>query len=334
MKEQLHTNQKLLLSELETRGATIKVIDITEELVEISYRDKTELLMDRFSSQAPYHVVKITADKHLAKERMHQKGINVPQGGVFRAKYIKEALAYASTLYPVVLKPNWGSHGNYVQTDLRNAQALENAIIHYQSLRGNEPFIIERFFKGFEHRLFITASGGFAVLKREPAKVIGDGIHTIDELIKIENERRILLRKETYTSLCPLAMDKEVDNFLALQYDLLNNALEYIPPSGKTIYLRGQSNLAKGGISEDMTDVAHPDIKKLAMKALLAFPGLPMAGFDLLCEDISQPLTHSNHVILEANSNPGIAMHVYPVLGQSRNVPAMVADVMFPDFFD
>jgi cyanophycin synthetase len=334
MLEHLHTNQKLLISELVSRGASIRLVDLDEELVEVSFNGKKEFLLDRFSSQAPYHVVKLSADKHLAKQLMREQGINVPQGGVFRLQFLQEALDYAKNLYPVVLKPNWGSHGNFIQTDLRDETALKHAILHYGQLRKNEPFIIEQFFKGHEHRLFITRLGGFAVIRRDPAKVIGDGMHSILQLITLENERRIHLRNQSYTSLCPLVLDKEVDTYLALQYGLTHQPLEHIPLAGETVYLRGQSNLAKGGISEDMTDKVHSDIKAIAQRALNSFPGLPMAGFDLLCEDASQPLSSNNYVILEANSNPGIAMHVYPVLGQSRNVPALVADVMFPGFFD
>lgn len=79
-----------------------------------------------------------------------------------------------------------------------------------------------------------------------------------------------------------------------------------------------------------MTDVAHASVKLLAQKALAAFPNMPVAGLDLLCENVSEDLTNDNYVIIEVNSNPGLAMHTYPTEGKSINVAEDLLKVMFP----
>lgn len=327
---QLHTNQRLLVNELIARGASINLLDANEELLIIKYKDREEFLLDRFSSKAPYHVVKISADKYLAKRMMSNKGISVPEGGIFSGKSVEDALQYAQDRYPLVLKPNWGSHGNHVQVDIRNSDSLELAIWHFLAHMGpNEPFILEKFYPWSEHRVFVTNVGGFAVVMRDPASVIGNGISTIETLAANESERRIELKKQQPTSLCPIAIDKEVMRCLKMQ----NYTLQTVPSKGEKVYLRQQSNLAKGGMSIDMTDIVDATVQEIGVRALSAFPGLPCVGLDLLCADITQPLTSSDYVIIEANSNPGLAMHTYPSIGQSRNVAALVADAMFPEFF-
>ena len=71
--------------------------------------------------------------------------------------------------------------------------------------------------------------------------------------------------------------------------------------------------------------------KEIAKKALASFPGLKLAGLDLLCPDI---YAHNpEYVILEVNSNPGLTMHHFPAIGQPENVAQYVCDVMFPNWF-
>lgn len=329
MLEQLHTNQRLLVQELIQRGASFKIIDLDDELIEINFDGKKQFLLDRFSDVAPYHMVKVSADKHLAKQILRNNNINTPQGGVFTGQNVEQALAYAKDLFPVVIKPNWGSHGNHIQVNLKTAEQLEIAIWHFISNNGHdEPFIIEKFFPWKEYRLFVTQAGGFAVVHREPASVCGDGFYTIKELIERDNKKRIQQKQNSLTSICPIVLDKEVVKTLEEQ----NLDLNYIVPQALQVFLRFESNLAKGGRAIDMTDAINPSFKDLALKCLNSFKGMPCMGLDLLCKDITtaQSINDNNYVIIEANSNPGLAMHTYPSHGKSRNVASLLADVMFP----
>lgn len=328
--DKLHTNQRLLVEILLEKGAEVETLDAYEELLQVSYQNKTDFLLDRLSSQAPYHVIKMTADKHFAKTHLQRHGILTPQGKVFTSSRVLEAIRYAQTIFPVVLKPNWGSHGDNIQVNIKNEQELSEAISHFiEANNENEAFIIESFHPWKEYRLFITQLGGFAVVHREWASIVGDGKLNLKQLIEKENLIRIETKKNIPTSICPIVIDREV--FLHLKEQKINN-LDYTPLDNEKVYLRQESNLAKGGKAIDMTDIIHPSFKDLAMKALLAFPKLPIAGLDLLCQDITQP-ANDNYVILEINSNPGLAMHTYPHQGKSRDVASLVCDVMFPDWF-
>jgi len=323
MIDQLHTNQRMLVSELLRRGAHVSIVDIADELLEVEYGGRREYLLDRFSSFVPFHMVKISADKHLAKELMKKSGVCVPEGSVFTGHNVEDALAYAKDMYPVVLKPNWGSHGDFVESDISDSRDLETAIWHFVAQKGKDcAFIIEKFIAGIEHRLFITALGGFAVIEREPASVTGDGTRSILELCEAETQRRKLIKSQEFSCLCPLVLDKESDKFLARQ------GLGTRSVVGTKVYLRHQSNLAKGGLAIDRTEQAHHSVKKLALRALKAFPGMPAMGLDLITRDITKPL--GEYAIIEANSSPGLAMHMFPTQGAPRDVAGMLADVMFP----
>lgn len=325
----MHTNQKLLVDLLVAQGASYEVIDAYEELLEIKYKDKKDFLFDRFSSVMPFHCVKMTADKIFTKKILQKNNLSCPQGAIFTSHSYHEALLFAKDLFPVVLKPNWGSHGDFVVVDINSVKELEHTIFEfYKHHHENEPFIIEKFYPWQEYRLFITHLGGFAVIHREWSYIVGDGIHNIEELVKIENIRRQHLKATVNTSLCPIVIDSEVNKFLSKN----NKDLSYTPESNEKVYLRQESNLAKGGISINLTSKMPSFFKELAIKTLSSFPGLKIAGLDVLCPDIWSK--NPEYVILEVNSNPGLTMHHYPAIGLPENAAQLVCDVMFPQWFD
>lgn len=325
----MHTNQKLLVDILISKGASYEVIDAYEELLEITYRNNKEFLFDRFSSVIPFHSVKMTADKFFTKKILQKNNLLCPQGAIFTANSYHEAIQFAKPLFPVVLKPNWGSHGDFVVVDINSVKELESAIFDfYQHHNANEPFIIEKFYPWHEYRLFVTHLGGFAVIQREWSHVIGNGINPIEELIHIENTHRKYLKETVNTSLCPIVIDKEVHTFLNKN----NKTLMSVPLLGEKVYLRQESNLAKGGVSINMTQELPSFFKELALQTISCFPGLKMAGLDILCPDIYN--IHPEYVILEINSNPGLTMHHLPAVGKSEDVAQLVCDVMFPDWFN
>lgn len=325
----MHTNQKLLVDLLVSKGANYKVLDEKEELLEITYQDKKDFLLDRFSSVMPFHTVKLTADKFFTKKTLIENNINCPIGNIFTSYSYNEALEFAKRIYPLVLKPNWGSHGDHIVVDIQNEKQLEKAIYHFYTNHSSEtPFILESFHPWSEYRLFITKLGGFAVIHREWSYVIGNGQDTINQLIERENQKRHEVKITVNTSLCPIVKDKEVDTFLSKS----DKDLTYIPSREEKVYLRQESNLAKGGVSINMTKQMPKVFKDIAIKCLSCFPGLAIAGLDLLCPDIYAK--NPKYVILEVNSNPGLTMHHYPAIGESENVAQLVCDVMFPNWFN
>ncbi|HBA44435.1 TPA: hypothetical protein DCZ31_00095 [Patescibacteria group bacterium] len=71
LKDIVHTNQKLLVQELQKRRIDVHSIDSSIELIKAVYKNHEEYILDRFSSLTPHSQVEITADKYLAKKIMH-----------------------------------------------------------------------------------------------------------------------------------------------------------------------------------------------------------------------------------------------------------------------
>jgi cyanophycin synthetase len=326
----LHTNQRLVVEELRRRGAEVVPVEPGIELMEVRLGGRRDYLLDRFSAAAPYHMVKASADKRLTKSLLHRGGVAAPEGERFDGESIDAALAHADALgYPVVAKPNWGSHGDGVRTGIPDRARLEACLWQFVAERGpREPFLVERHLPFSEHRVFATRAGGFAVVRRDPASVLGDGVSSVAELAERESARRIALRAAGPTSLCPIALDREAHDHLMRTGR--GEGFGHVPEPQERVPLRLTSNLAKGGVAVEVTHTAHPSVRTLAERVLSILNGLPVVGIDLLCADVTAPLAPGNHGVIEVNSNPGLAMHHHPGQGPPRDVAAMVVDAMFP----
>lgn len=321
----LHSNQKLIVKEMIRREIDIKIIDFDLELIEAKYNNHKELIMDRNSSIIPYTDSVLIGDKAITKKFLKENKISVPIGISFYAEeeeFILEAYSMFKT--PVVLKPTFGSHGFDVYINLNNEIELLKSLSKLKQNRGNTKILIEEYFEAKEYRVFVTRDNKYAVLHREPAHVIGDGIHNILELANIETSRRMNPRTN---ALCPILIDEEVEAYLAKN----NLNLNFIPRKKEKIYVRPNSNVAVGGLCIDYTDVIHPSVIKICKKILDIFPGLPYIGADFMSKDITKKQTPDIYRIIEVNSNPGVHMHMNPAIGKPRDVASYMVDLIFPE---
>ncbi len=320
----LHTNQRLLIIEMQSRGINVDIIYKDMELIKAEYGKHVEWILDRDSSITPYSVSIICGDKYITKKVLMANKISVPVGEKFLPNEWELSTLYAKKIgFPVVVKPVFGSHGDNIYMDIENSEELQKIVQNVFCKELNVPFIIEKQFDGKEYRVFLTKEGQYAVLHREPAHIVGDGKHTIKELIKAENKKR----KARVNCLCPIAVD-EITRMYMEKKDI---TLIDIPAKGKKVYLRHNSNVAKGGLCIDYTDEIHPSVIKNCKKILNTFSGLSYVGIDYMSKDITANQTSSMYTILEVNTVPGIHMHMKPSMGKPRNVAKYMVDMIFPE---
>lgn len=322
----LHSNQKILIFEMLTRGIDVEVIDEELELIKASFNGHEELIYDRDSSIMPYNVSVLAGDKGITKHILESNGISVPIGESFNncnEEYILKAFHIIDS--PVTIKPTFGSHGYDVYTDLKTDDDVIEALAKIIKNRGyNTKVLIEEYYPAKEYRVFVTKNRDYAVLHRDPAHVFGNGIDTIEELINLENYRRMHPRTN---ALCEILVDNEMYNYISKKGISMN----YIPSPGEKVYLRPNSNVAMGGICEDYTDRVHPSVIDIGMNVLKAFPGLPYVGIDYMTNNIEEEQNNDTYRIIEINTIPGVHMHFRPALGKSQNIAKYMVDLIFPE---
>ena len=320
----LHTNQRLLVNEMQSRGINVDIIYKEMELIKAEYGEHIEWILDRDSSITPYSVSIVCGDKYLTKKILQNNRISVPSGEKFLPNEWELSILYAKKIgFPIVIKPVFGSHGDDIYMDIENEYELKEIVKNVFVDTLNKPFIIEKQFEGKEYRVFLTRDGNFAVLHREPAHIIGDGEHTILELIEKENNKR----KERINCLCPIAIDEITDIFMKKN----NISLKDIPNKDEKVYLRHNSNVAKGGLCIDYTDIVNSSVIENCKKILNTFSGLAYVGIDYMSKDITANQTEDMYNIVEVNTVPGIHMHMKPSEGKPRNVAKYIVDMIFPE---
>jgi len=163
-----------------------------------------------------------------------------------------------------------------------------------------------------------------AATRRTPGHVVGDGEHSVEELIEIVNQdpRRGVGHEKVLTR---LELDAQAHKMLE-KVQLTPGA---VPAQGQIIYLRSTANLSTGGTATDVTDVIHPDNREMAERAVRAI-GLDVGGVDFLSKNITESYRKIGGGICEVNAAPGFRMHVAPSEGTARDVAAPVIDMLFP----
>jgi cyanophycin synthetase len=268
--------------------------------------------------------VELACDKEGTKTILKDGGIPVPRGTVIQ--YLDELPAAIEEVggFPIVIKPLDGNHGRGISIDVKNQQEAEEAYDLASAASKTRSVIVERYYKGSDHRILVINGKVAAVAERIPAHVVGDGRSTIEELIEITN--RDPNRGDGHANvLTKITIDKTALNVLGKQgYELTS-----ILPQGAIAYLRATANLSTGGIAVDRTDEIHPENVWIAQRVAKLI-GLDIAGIDVVTDDIRKPLKEVDGVIVEVNAAPGFRMHVAPSRGLPRNIAAPVIDMLFP----
>ena len=94
-------------------------------------------------------------------------------------------------------------------------------------------------------------------------------------------------------------------------------------------YPEGRHNPRAKVVTVDCTDDVHPDVAYMAALSAKVV-GLDIAGVDLVCQDIRQPLESQGGAILEVNGGPGLLMHLKPSIGVARPVGQAIVEHLFP----
>ncbi|MCZ8027408.1 MAG: cyanophycin synthetase [Microcystis sp. LE19-10.1B] len=293
-------------------------------MVQLGYGVHQKRIQATLSSFSGILAVELACDKEGTKTILKDGGIPVPRGTVIQ--YLDELSAAIEEVggFPIVIKPLDGNHGRGISIDIKNQQEAEEAYDLASAASKTRSVIVERYYKGSDHRILVINGKVAAVAERIPAHVVGDGRSTVEELIEITNQDPN--RGDGHANvLTKITIDKTALNVLEKQgYELTS-----ILPQGAIAYLRATANLSTGGIAVDRTDEIHPENVWIAQRVAKLI-GLDIAGIDVVTDDIRKPLKEVDGVIVEVNAAPGFRMHVAPSRGLPRNIAAPVIDMLFP----
>jgi cyanophycin synthetase len=292
-----------------------------QSLVQLGHGKYQQRIQATVTGRTPHIAVELASDKEETNKILAGLGLPVPQQELVQSD--TQAVRAARRIgFPVVTKPYNGNHGRGISirltTEEEVAHGFKIAREHSRSV------VVESYLEGDDHRLLVVNGELVAATRRTPGHVIGDGEHTVSELVDIVNldPRRGVGHEKVLTR---LELDAQAHKML----ERAGLTPDSVPPRDQPVHLRSTANLSTGGTATDVTDVIHPDNREMAERAVRAI-GLDVGGVDFLSKNITESYRRIGGGICEVNAAPGFRMHVAPSEGTARDVAAPVIDMLFP----
>src|SRR5687768_9676309 len=261
----------------------------------------------------------IAQDKELTRTLLDAAGTPIAAGR--RVASAEDAWnATCEIGAPVVVKPLDGNQGRGVGVNLMSREQVEVAYAVAAAISGN--VLVERYIQGQDYRMLVVGNKMIAAARRNPPQVIGDGVHSVGQLVEqINCDPR---RGEGHANaLTKIHFDEIALAHLATQ----NLTADSIPAEGERVLLRNNANLSTGGTATDVTDDVHPELAA-RVEAAAEMIGLDICGVDIVCNNVSKPL-EGHGAVIEVNAAPGLRMHLQPSFGKGRAVGEAIIASMF-----
>ncbi len=302
----------------EARGIPhIRLLD-DGNLVQLGYGAAMRRIWTAESDQTSAIAETISRDKDLTKELISSVGVPVPEGR--EVDSADDAWDAAEDIgVPVVVKPTDGNHGRGVFIDLTTKEEVAKA--YAIAVEEGSGVLVERSIQGIEHRLLVVGGKLVAANRSDLITISGDGQATVQQLI--DSQINIDPRRGT-SELHPLSIIK-IDTAAKIELERQGLDADSVPETGRVVLIQRNANHAF-----DCTDEVHPDTADVVALAARVV-GLDIAGIDLVCQDISQPLAEQGGAIVEVNAGPSLLMHIKPGIGKPRPVGQAIVNNLFAE---
>ena len=241
----------------------------------------------------------------------------------FETECSEESKEFLKKFNKVVVKPIDGGHGNGITVGVDNEQVLFGAIIRAQrNNKGSSRNVLLQEMVDADSsdiRILCIDYKFVAAIHRVPASIVGDGEHTVAELIHLENTT--FRGKAYYAELATIDIER------AMQY--LGSKMNAVPRCGEEIQVIGVANYGSGGKLIDVTDDIPAWLISDA-ETVAKHCGLPVCGVDYLIGTLGKDIEKStaSAYVIEVNKAPSLAIHDKPTVGKNRQAVKKYVDYL------
>ena len=305
--EALNPYARIVADEALRRGINVRVVDAEGGYLELSHGGRTVVTRESLSELTTAVALSMCDDKRVTRRRLQQRGLRVPRGR--SATFDERDAEFLDAVGALVVKPARGEQGQGITVGVRDRGALEDALP--LARRYCPDVLLEEMVEGDDLRILLIDYEVVAAAVRRPARVIGTGSHTVEELIAAQSRRRMAATGGE--SRIPLDQ-ATIATVLEEGYELSD-----VLPEGVELDVRRTANLHTGGTLHDVTEILSPVLAEAAREAARALE-IPVVGLDLLVPDVRGDV----YAIIEANERPGLANH------EPQPTAQRFVDLLFP----
>jgi len=290
--EQLNIYAKIIVDEARRRGIAVEIEDANGGLFRLSFGGRSIACRESLSDITSAVAMSRCMDKALTQRLLRRGGLKVPEQ--IKVDSDDEARDFLRRHGRVVVKPAEGEQGRGVFVDLTGEAEVVAAVAAARSLCAT--VLMEQFITGKDLRIIVIDRQVIAAAIRKPAAIIGNGIHTIAQLIEKQSRRR----EAATGGESRIPVDDETRRAVSgADYEM-----ESILPEGEELIVRKTANLHTGGTIHDVTPELHADLADAALTASDILD-MPVVGLDFIVPAPSEPI----YSVIEANERPGLANH-------------------------
>lgn len=305
--ESLNVYAQVIVDEACRRGIAVDIVDAKGGFFDLSLGGRKISCRESLSELTSAVALSRCDDKIVTQRFLRRAGLQVPEQQELTSR--SEALDFLLKHKSVVIKPARGEQGVGVCVDLREREETAEAYLAAADLC--DKVIGERYVAGDDLRIIVINDEVVAAAIRRPACIVGDGMHTISELITKQSRRRSSATQGESS----IPMDAETERCVKDADYEMHQVLE----DGIELNVRKTANLHTGGTLHDVTTDLHPVLKEAAVRAAQALD-MPLVGLDMIVKAAYEP----EYVIIEANERPGLANH------EPQPTAERMLDMLFP----
>jgi len=298
---------RLIIDEARRRGISVETIDSEGGFFRLSYGGRSVACRESLSEFTSAVAMSICDDKRVTRRIVERAGVRVPAQ---LAHHDEDSRAgFLSEHGSIVVKPARGEQGRGIAVGLETVSEMEDAVAAAREICPD--VILESCFDGQDLRLIVIDYKVVAAAIRRPARIIGEGTKSVEDLIQSQSRRRAAATGGESS----IPIDAETVRCVEAAGYTLTDVVE----SGTELVVRRTANLHTGGTIHDVTSVTHPELIKAAVSAARAIE-IPVTGIDLMVKSPSE----SDYVFIEANERPGLANH------EPQPTAERFVDLLFP----
>ena len=299
---------RLIVERALARGWKVKGFETNPaiHLLYIPGRSKPVQIFSAAPYQMSYPAAKIAQDKYITNQILHDAGLPVPDELLIHTQQPLELEPVGQFLRQhtrVVVKPLDASHGKGVTTGITTLGHLEQAVEDAKLESAKRVVLLQEQLSGQDIRIVIIGHEYRDAINRIPATVIGDGVHTAQELIERENRREE--RGDNYmTRLTVIPLDK-ARQFLGAE------GLQYVAADGEPVPVIGVSNIGMGGERNNISRSIPLFLRDIAVQAAKVLE-LPVCGVDFMVRSLPKSTSTPEQLaakIIEVNACPMLTMY-------------------------
>ncbi|MDO3378880.1 N-acetylglutaminylglutamine synthetase [Geoalkalibacter halelectricus] len=291
--ETLNPYAAIIVDEARRRGIVVEILDAANGFFALSHGGRTVHCRESLSQLTDAVAMSRCDDKEVTWRILQYAGLRLPRQR--QAGDAADNAAFLAECGALVVKPARGEQGKGVCVNLRTLDEVTEAVEKARQICAK--VLLEEYVPGQDLRVIVIDFAVVAAAVRRPPCVVGNGRHTVRELIEKQSRRRAAATGGEST----IPLDAETERCVMAS----GHRMDEVLPAQKLLTVRDTANLHTGATIHDLTDQVHPELKQAAVAAARALD-IPVVGLDFI---VPKGVDSPEYVIIEANERPGLANH-------------------------